>query len=448
MGDSQNKLLNISPIDGRYSNMTNILSPYFSEFGLFRYRLEVEVYYILALLEKLEINIENKEDIFKITTISSEFDIEECEKIKEIENNIKHDVKAVEYFIRNKFIDFKIPYTNFIHFGLTSQDINNTAISLSMKDYLNDIFKKDIESLLTKLNDKVNDWKSIICMSRTHGQSAVPTSLGKEINVFHYRLKGQLERLNEIKIYSKFGGAVGNFNAHYCAYPNIDWIKFAEELLDAMGLKRSEYTTQIDNYDNLGMIFDNVKRICTILIDFVRDIWHYISIDYFIQGFNLNEVGSSTMPHKINPINFENAEGNLMMCVAICEFLSRKLPISRLQRDLTDSTVLRNIGVVFGHWTIAYKNICAGLIKIFPNKKVIEKDLQENPIVLTEAYQTILRKHGCTDAYELMKNLSRNNTKLTMEQIRSYISKMAFHSEVKEELMNVNIENYVGNALQ
>jgi len=448
MGDSQNKLLNISPIDGRYSNMTNILSPYFSEFGLFRYRLEVEVYYILALLEKLEINIENKEDIFKITTISSEFDIEECEKIKEIENNIKHDVKAVEYFIRNKFIDFKIPYTNFIHFGLTSQDINNTAISLSMKDYLNDIFKKDIESLLTKLNDKVNDWKSIICMSRTHGQCAVPTSLGKEINVFHYRLKGQLERLNEIKIYSKFGGAVGNFNAHYCAYPNIDWIKFAEELLDAMGLKRSEYTTQIDNYDNLGMIFDNVKRICTILIDFVRDIWHYISIDYFIQGFNLNEVGSSTMPHKINPINFENAEGNLMMCVAICEFLSRKLPISRLQRDLTDSTVLRNIGVVFGHWTIAYKNICAGLIKIFPNKKVIEKDLQENPIVLTEAYQTILRKHGCTDAYELMKNLSRNNTKLTMEQIRSYISKMAFHSEVKEELMNVNIENYVGNALQ
>jgi adenylosuccinate lyase len=447
MNNNQNKLLNISPIDGRYSNTTKILSPYFSEFGLFKYRLEIEIYYLVALLEKLKINMNKKEDVYKITSIGSLFTIEDCIRIKEIENDIKHDVKAVEYFMQEKFTKLKIPYANFIHFGLTSQDINNTAISLSMKDYLNDIFKKDIMTLLTKLADKVNDWKPIICMSRTHGQSAVPTSLGKEINVFHYRLKEQLERLNEIKVYSKFGGAVGNFNAHYCAYPDIDWNKFANNLLCAMGLKRSEYTTQIDNYDNLGMIFDNVKRICTILIDFVRDIWHYISIDYLIQNFNLNEVGSSTMPHKINPINFENAEGNLMMCVTICEFLSRKLPISRLQRDLTDSTVLRNIGVVFGHWTIAYKNICDGLLKIYPNKKVIEKDLLDNPIVLTEAYQTILRKHGYKDAYEQMKELGRNNTKLTIEQIRDYISKMSMGGKIKEEMLNVTMTNYIGNAL-
>ena len=448
MNNNQNKLLNISPIDGRYSNTTKILSPYFSEFGLFKYRLEIEIYYLVALLDKLKINMNKKEDVYKITSIGSLFTIEDCIRIKEIENNIKHDVKAVEYFMQEKFTKLKIPYANFIHFGLTSQDINNTAISLSMKDYLNDIFKKDIMTLLTKLADKINDWKPIICMSRTHGQSAVPTSLGKEINVFHYRLKEQLERLNEIKVYSKFGGAVGNFNAHYCAYPDIDWNRFANNLLCAMGLKRSEYTTQIDNYDNLGMIFDNVKRICTILIDFVRDIWHYISIDYLIQNFNLNEVGSSTMPHKINPINFENAEGNLMMCVTICEFLSRKLPISRLQRDLTDSTVLRNIGVVFGHWTIAYKNICDGLLKIYPNKKVIEKDLLDNPIVLTEAYQTILRKHGYEDAYEQMKELGRNNTKLTIEQIRDYISKMSVMGKIKEEMLNVTMTNYIGNALQ
>ena len=448
MNNNQNKLLNISPIDGRYSNTTKILSPYFSEFGLFKYRLEIEIYYLVALLDKLKINMNKKEDVYKITSIGSLFTIEDCIRIKEIENNIKHDVKAVEYFMQEKFTKLKIPYANFIHFGLTSQDINNTAISLSMKDYLNDIFKKDIMTLLTKLADKINDWKPIICMSRTHGQSAVPTSLGKEINVFHYRLKEQLERLNEIKVYSKFGGAVGNFNAHYCAYPDIDWNRFANNLLCAMGLKRSEYTTQIDNYDNLGMIFDNVKRICTILIDFVRDIWHYISIDYLIQNFNLNEVGSSTMPHKINPINFEKAEGNLMMCVTICEFLSRKLPISRLQRDLTDSTVLRNIGVVFGHWTIAYKNICDGLLKIYPNKKVIEKDLLDNPIVLTEAYQTILRKHGYEDAYEQMKELGRNNTKLTIEQIRDYISKMSVMGKIKEEILNVTMTNYIGNELQ
>jgi len=448
MNNNQNKLLNISPIDGRYSNTTKILSRYFSEFGLFKYRLEIEIYYLVALLDKLKINMNKKEDIYKITNIGSLFTIEDCIRIKEIENDIKHDVKAVEYFMREKFTKLKIPHANFIHFGLTSQDINNTAISLSIKDYLNDIFKKNIMTLLTKLADKINDWKPIICMSRTHGQSAVPTSLGKEINVFHYRLKEQLERLNEIKIYSKFGGAVGNFNAHYCAYPDIDWNRFANNLLYAMGLKRSECTTQIDNYDNLGMIFDNVKRICTILIDFVRDIWHYISIDYLIQNFNLNEVGSSTMPHKINPINFENAEGNLMMCVTICEFLSRKLPISRLQRDLTDSTVLRNIGVVFGHWTIAYKNICDGLLKIYPNKKVIEKDLLDNPIVLTEAYQTILRKHGYEDAYEQMKELGRNNTKLTIEQIRDYISKMSVMGKIKEEMLNVTMTNYIGNALQ
>lgn len=448
MGDRQNKLLNISPIDGRYSKITEVLSHYFSEFGLFKYRLEVEVYYILALIEKLGINIENKENIYKITTISSEFDLDDCEKIKTIENAIKHDVKAVEYFMREKFMELDIPYSHFIHFGLTSQDINNTAVSLSMKDYLNDVFKKNIEEILEQLQNKINDWKSIVCMSRTHGQSAVPTTLGKEINVFHYRLKEQSERLNEINIYSKFGGAVGNLNAHYCAYPDVDWDKFADNFLGAMGLMRSKYTTQIDNYDNLGMIFDNVKRICTILIDLVRDIWHYISIDYFSQGFNINEVGSSTMPHKINPINFENAEGNLMMCVAICEFLSRKLPVSRLQRDLTDSTVLRNIGVVFGHWTIAYKNICIGLFKIFPNKKVIEKDLNENPIVLTEAYQTILRKYGFTDAYELMKNLSRNNTKLTLEEMQACVVKMNLPDEVKTELMAVNVENYIGNAMK
>ena len=429
----------ISPIDGRYKRYTFHLKNYFSEYGLFKYRLKVEIYYIISLLEFLKKNKINKS---KVESIYLGFNENECDKIKQIENTINHDVKAVEYYIGKKFEELKLNYRSFIHFGLTSQDINNTAISLSIKDYFAKYFFTTINQILQKIDDKVDKWKDIKMISRTHGQSAVPTYLGKEMNVFHYRLQGQLKLLGETPIFSKFGGAVGNLNAHKCAYPDLDWDNFAEVFLNGMGLQRSKFTTQIDNYDNLGCILDNIKRMNTILIDLCRDIWHYISIGYFSQKFNKNEVGSSTMPHKINPINFENAEGNLMLSVNLCEFLSRKLPISRLQRDLTDSTVLRNIGMVFGYCEVAFSNIMKGLEKIVPNKKLIEKDLVENVIVISEGIQTILRKHGVQYAYEEVKTFTRNNFNLTQEDINVFINNLNLSDEIKNELNKITIQNY------
>ena len=429
---------NISPIDGRYKKYTQHLSPYFSEYGLFRYRLKVEIYYLLELFTVLKM----RQNRHKIESIYKQFDQTECSKIKKIENVINHDVKSVEYYIAEKFKELGIETTSFIHFGLTSQDINNTAISLSIKDYFNKDYFSSLDIIIMKLQNHINSWSKIRMLSRTHGQSAVPTTLGKELKVFNYRLSQQLNTLRDTPIYSKFGGAVGNLNAHKCAYPTIDWENFASLFLNKLGLHRSQYTTQIDNYDNLAALLDNIKRINTILIDLCRDVWHYISIGYFSQKFDKNEVGSSTMPHKINPINFENAEGNLMLCVALCEFLSRKLPISRLQRDLTDSTVLRNIGMVFGYCSIAYTNICKGLDKIVPNEKIINKDLEENVIVISEGIQTILRKHGVEHAYEDLKRFTRNNNSLTQEDLNIFISGLNLSNEVKNELNKITIYNY------
>ena len=432
-------LLNITSIDGRYNNLTKDLLAFFSEYGLFRYRLIVEVNYIYLLCNKLKLNID-QDKLFKIIY---DFNYEECIKIKEIENKIKHDVKSVEKYLHIKFDEFDIPYKNLIHFGLTSQDINNVSISLSIKDYLTKIYKPNIIEIITKIHKLMNK-SDIIMISRTHGQSAVPTTLKKELHVFKYRVSKEYMNLCNLKHCSKFGGAVGNFNAHYSAYPNIDWVDFANNFLRQLELERSQYTTQIDNYENLSIFFDNIKRINTILIDMCQDIWYYVSIDYFKQNFNNNEVGSSTMPHKINPINFENAEGNLLLSVNLLEFLSRKLPISRLQRDLTDSTVLRNLGLVFGYCEIAYHNILVGLDKLEPNKEVIKQDLDKNPKVLTEGIQTILRKYGDDEAYDKLKDFCRNNDKKDLIDMNNFIQELDIDDEIKDELNELNMENYIG----
>jgi len=436
------QLINVSSIDGRYNKYTKSLNELFSEYGLFKYRLYIEINYYIFLLKFL--NIKCNHD--KILKIYEDFNVEECLEIKAIELKINHDVKAVEYYIKQKFQELEILNCNYIHFGLTSQDINNTAISLSIKHYLTDFYYSKMEKILSILNSKSNEWKNIIMLSRTHGQSAVPTTLGKEIKVFSYRIEKQLKHLKHIKIYTKFGGAVGNLNAHEYAFPEYQWVDFCNNFITSIGLYKSEYTTQIDNYENLSEIFDNIKRINTILVDMCRDIWHYISINYFTQHVNIKEVGSSTMPHKINPINFENAEGNLMLSITLFEFLSRKLPISRLQRDLTDSTVLRNLGSVFGHCEIAYENIISGLIKIEPNKKTIDDDLNKNIVVLSEGIQTILRKHNYNNAYEKLKEFSRNNETITKEDLHNFIDNLEINGLVKIQLYNLTLKNYIGNS--
>jgi len=433
-------LINISSVDGRYHYITEKLLTFFSEYGLFTYRLLIEINYFILLCKQL--NIKTQED--KLAKIIYNFDIKECIKIKNIETEIRHDVKSVEIYIRKKFKELNISNINLIHFGLTSQDINNTSISLSIKDYIDKLYKQNIINILTKISLLMEQNKNIIMISRTHGQPAVPTTLKKELEVFKYRLSKELINLSNIKHTSKFGGAVGNFNAHYCAYPNINWNKFGDEFLKSIHLERSQYTTQIDNYENLSIIFDNIKRINTILVDFCQDIWYYISIDYFKQKYNKNEVGSSTMPHKINPINFENAEGNLLLSINLFEFLSRKLPISRLQRDLTDSTILRNLGIVFGYCEVAYHNLLYGLDKLEANKEVIKNDLNKNIIVLTEGIQTILRKYGDNNAYDKLKEFSRNNSKIDIFDIKTFIEKLDVNDEIKNELNKLNIENYIG----
>ena len=438
-----NSILSISPIDGRYRGITNVLEGYFSEYALFKYRTIIEIDYFISLCKELNIPDIN---INYLNSIKSNFSKDECLKIKQIETKINHDVKSVEIYIGDKFMQTGHLHKNLIHFGLTSQDINNVSISLSIKDYLNEVYFKNINNILNLINSTSEAWKDVVMISKTHGQSAVPTTMGKEFKVFSYRLQKELNNLQKLEIYSKFGGAVGNLNAHYLAYPDTNWENFADTFLNNMGLKRNQFTTQIDNYEGLSIIFDNIKRINTILVDMCRDIWTYISMDYLKQKINRNEVGSSTMPQKVNPINFENAEGNLLMSITLLEFLSRKLPISRLQRDLTDSTTLRNLGVVFGWCEIAYRNINVGLQKININPEKINYDNDNNLSVLTEGIQTLLRKWGDETAYDKLKGLSRTNNKLTQTNLNEFIDTLNLDNEKVNELKNIKIENYIGNS--
>ena len=438
-----NTILSISPIDGRYRGITNVLEGYFSEYALFKYRTRVEIDYFISLCKELNIAEIN---INYLNSIKSDFSKEECLKIKEIERKINHDVKSVEIYIGEKFTQTGHFHKNLIHFGLTSQDINNVSISVSIKDYLNNLYLNNIDSILDLINIKTELWKNCVMISKTHGQSAVPTTMGKEFKVYFYRLEKELLNLKRLQVYSKFGGAVGNLNAHYLAYPDTNWENFADRFLESYNLKRNQFTTQIDNYESLSIIFDNIKRINIILVDMCRDIWTYISMDYLKQKINKDEVGSSTMPQKVNPINFENAEGNLLMSITLLEFLSRKLPISRLQRDLTDSTTLRNLGVAFGWCEIAYHNIKIGLEKININEEKIKDDNDNNLSVLTEGIQTLLRKWGDESAYDKLKRLSRTNNKLTQTNLNEFIDTLNLDNEKMNELKNIKIENYIGNS--
>jgi adenylosuccinate lyase len=435
-----------SPIDGRYRNQTVDLSNYFSEFALIKYRVLIEIEYFiflhkqnLAQFSKHAINEEQLRNIYK------DFSITDAETIKTIEKTTNHDVKAVEYFIKQKLEILNLNETSeFVHFGLTSQDINNTAIPLSIKDALTHVILPNILLVLEKIKEQAKDWEEIPMLAKTHGQPASPTKLGKEWMVFASRMNEQIKHLNQIPFSAKFGGATGNFNAHHLAYPNINWHEFGNNFCQNLGLSRSYPTTQIEHYDNLAALFDCLKRINTILIDFTRDVWQYVSMDYFKQQLKAGEIGSSAMPHKVNPIDFENAEGNLGFANAIFEHLSAKLPISRLQRDLTDSTVLRNVGVPLAHSLIAYKSILKGLNKLLLNKPAIEKDLDNNWAVVAEAIQTILRREAYPKPYEALKELTRTNEKIDLKSIQTFINMLNVSNEVKEELLNITPFNYTG----
>jgi adenylosuccinate lyase len=441
-----NPLLNLSPIDGRYRNKTRRLSNYFSEFALFQYRVEVEVKYFIFLFEKVTGQKLPYATFDELKNIYKNFNLIECEKIREIERKTRHDVKAVEYYLAERFKLIGI-YTKsyLIHFGLTSQDINNTSVTMSIKDFMTQEFIPSIRDLLADLNEKSQFWRSAVMMSRTHGQPAVPTTMGKEFRVFHYRIEKQLRLLENVEYYGKFGGAVGNLNAHCLAYPDIDWTRELDTFVnECLGLTRERYTSQIDNYENLAVIFDNTRRINTILVDMARDIWQYISMDYLVQEFNPDETGSSTMPQKINPIDFENAEGNLMIASSLLDFMSNKLPISRLQRDLTDSTVLRNLGTIFGHITIAISGLRNGLGKININPVKLHEDLDNHIEVITEGVQTLLRREGFLDAYEQLKGLSRNNERLSYSRLHEFIQTLDISEETKQQLYSLTPFNYVG----
>ncbi|MEN2719894.1 adenylosuccinate lyase [Capnocytophaga sputigena] len=438
----------ISPIDGRYADKTTSLVPFFSEMALIRYRVQVEVEYFIALCELPlpQLAAFPKEKYTDLRKLYQNFTEEEALKVKEIEQTTNHDVKAVEYFIKEAFDYLQLqPYKEFIHFGLTSQDINNTAIPLSIKEAVQQVYLPALEQLLSKLRSLVAQWKEVPLLARTHGQPASPTRLGKEFEVFVVRIEQQLQTLIAVPYAAKFGGATGNYNAHKVAYPNIDWkafgTRFVEEILV---LHHSFPTTQIEHYDHLASLFDALKRINTILIDLNRDIWTYISMDYFKQQIKAGEVGSSAMPHKVNPIDFENSEGNLGIANAILEHLSAKLPISRLQRDLTDSTVLRNVGVPFGHILIALQSTLKGLNKLLLNEDKIRQDLQDHWAVVAEAIQTILRREGYPNPYEALKALTRTNTAITAETISSFIDTLEVSEDVKAELKVITPENYTG----
>jgi adenylosuccinate lyase len=441
-----NTLTAISPVDGRYYETVKPLAPYFSEFGLMKYRLHVEIEYLIAL----SATVQELEDfpvhmIADMRRIYKNFVEGHAVQIKEIEKTTNHDVKAVEYFIKKEFDRMKLePFKEFVHFGLTSQDINNTAIPLLLREFMEKEFYPLMDMLIAKLNALGKEWKDIPMLAFTHGQPASPTRLGKEIMVFESRLEKQLHMLRQVPYSAKFGGATGNFNAHHIAYPEVDWIKFAEEFCTHLGLSRSHPTTQIEHYDNLAAFFDACKRINTILIDFSRDVWQYISMEYFKQRIKEGEVGSSAMPHKVNPIDFENAEGNLGFANAIYEHLSSKLPISRLQRDLTDSTVLRNIGVPLAHTYVAIQSLMKGLGKLELNKAAIDKDLNDNWAVVAEAIQTVLRKKGYPNPYEALKALTRKNEKITQESIAVFIDSLNIKPDVKEQLKKITPFNYTG----
>ena len=446
---NENNLESISPIDGRYSKISNKISSYFSEYALIKYRVYVEIEYFKALsdIPLKQLASISSSDKKKISAISSKFSLKNANRIKKIEQKINHDVKAVEYFIKEKFDDLGLEhYKEFIHFGLTSQDINNTAIPLMLKLCLKDILLPSLDDVLKLLKNKSDDFINISMIARTHGQAASPTTFGKEINVFHERIKNQLNLLYKIPNNGKFGGASGNLNAHYVSYPSIDWNNFSNKFLEKLGLERSKPTTQIEHYDNMAAIFHNLSRINTILIDFCKDIWHYISINYLIQKVNKKEVGSSTMPHKINPIDFENAEGNLMLANSLYTFFAEKLPISRLQRDLTDSTISRNIGLPLSYTKIAFNSIIKGINKLDIGKKTIEKDLNDNWAVISEAIQTILRREKISNPYELLKDLTRNNEKITKESISKFINDLPINQKIKNELLKITPKNYIGNS--
>ena len=438
----------ISPIDGRYQNKVSQLSDYFSEHGLIKNRVIVEVEYFISLCEIPLLQLKNfdKSYFAELRNIYKNFSFEDSTNIKEIEKTTNHDVKAVEYFLKSKFDSLNLSeYKEFIHFGLTSQDINNTAIPLSLKEAIEDVYLIEIATLINKLNELKLQWKDIPMLARTHGQAASPTKLGKEIEVFISRLEQQLNLLKLIPNSTKFGGATGNFNAHYLAYPKIDWVSFGKNFTEKrLGLDYSFPTTQIEHYDNMAATFDNLSRINTILIDLNRDFWTYISMDYFKQLIKKGEIGSSAMPHKVNPIDFENSEGNLGIANAIFNHLSNKLPISRLQRDLTDSTVLRNIGVPVAHTIIAFKSTLKGLNKLILNNEKINSDLEDNWAVIAEAIQTILRRENYPNPYETLKNLTRTNEKINKESIRNFIETLNVSESIKNELRSLTPQNYTG----
>lgn len=438
----------ISPIDGRYRNKVSKLTEYFSEEALIKYRVLVEIEYFISLCEipLPQLSGFNSSLYPELKKVYEDFTSDDAQKIKDIEKVTNHDVKAVEYFIKEKFDLLGLDkYKEFIHFGLTSQDINNTAIPLSIKDALNNVYKLELSNVLDKLNELSIEWADVSMLARTHGQPASPTRLGKEIEVFTERIKEQLSFLIKVPNAAKFGGATGNFNAHKVAYPNINWKEFGSKfVVNNLGLHHSFPTTQIEHYDHMASLFDVLKRINTILIDLDRDIWTYVAMDYFKQKIKKGEIGSSAMPHKVNPIDFENSEGNLGIANAIFEHLSRKLPISRMQRDLTDSTVLRNVGVPFGHTLIAFASTLKGLNKLLLNENKFKEDLDNNWAVVAEAIQTILRREGYPNPYEALKGLTRTNEKINQNSIANFIEELKVTDEIKLELKRITPSNYTG----
>ena len=439
----------ISPIDGRYRNKTGILADYFSEYALIRYRVRVEIEYFITLCELPLPQLASFDHALfdRIRDIYRQFDVEDAQRVKDIEKVTNHDVKAVEYFIKEEFdkIGNLEAFKEFIHFGLTSQDINNTSVPLSIREALNKAYIPLIEELIAQLKQYADEWSNVPMLAKTHGQPASPTRLGKEVMVFVYRLTEQLNTLKSCKITAKFGGATGNFNAHHVAYPSYDWKAFGNQFVsEKLGLHREQYTTQISNYDCLGAVFDAIRRINTIVIDLDRDFWMYISMEYFKQKIKAGEVGSSAMPHKVNPIDFENSEGNLGIANAILEFLAQKLPVSRLQRDLTDSTVLRNVGVPLGHGMIAMQSTLKGLRKLILNEDKLAEDLDNTWAVVAEAIQTILRREAYPHPYEALKALTRTNKKMTKETIHEFINTLNVNDDIKKELMNITPSNYTG----
>ncbi|HLP73356.1 MAG TPA: adenylosuccinate lyase [Bacteroidales bacterium] len=443
-----NLLTAISPLDGRYRQKVEELDLYFSEFGLIRYRLLVEIEYFIALCEipLPQLADFKKENYKTLRSVYEEFDTESAAKIKEKEKVTNHDVKAVEYFLKEKFFQLGWgKWSEFVHFGLTSQDINNTAVPLSIKDAMINVYFPVLYELRESLANFAEEWKEIPMLARTHGQPATPTRLGKEIDVFIARIDGQTKYFGQIPYSAKFGGATGNLNAHKVAFPDIDWISFANNFVnEELGLERSHPTTQIEHYDNLAALFDNMRRINVILLDLARDFWTYISMDYFRQKIRKGEIGSSAMPHKVNPIDFENAEGNLGYANAIFEHLSAKLPVSRLQRDLTDSTVSRNIGMPVGHSILAFNSLLRGLKKLFVNQEKINTDLENNWAVVAEAIQTILRREGYPKPYEALLELTRTNEKVTRESIMAFIDSLDLGEDVRKELKAISPFNYTG----